>query len=363
MFNKNKITLETRENKLEKIKKKSLRKTLFTTVMSMGVLLGCTGMLVGCGETGPKGDTGAQGPQGVAGADGSLWLTGTAAPLDTQGRDGDLYLNTTTYDIYLKSGLGWISIGNIQGGKGEQGNPGTPGVTPTVEINKDGYWVINGVATEQPAQGEAGATPTITIVDGNWYVNGEDTKVKAEAIDGTKGADGNTWAVGTTAPTQANTNDMFLNNTTWEVYKYNGTDWVSVGNIKGEQGEEGPQGEAGADGTTWFTGIAVSGTGNGIGVVVENAKVGDLYFNTNTYDMYVCLAENIWGWMCNIKGEQGVAGTTPTVEINNDGYWVINGVATEQPAQGEAGATPTITIVDGNWYVNGEDTKVKAEAI
>ena len=70
MFNKNKITLETRENKLEKIKKKGLRKTLFTTVMSMGVLLGCTGMLVGCGEAGPKGDTGAQGPQGEQGIQG-----------------------------------------------------------------------------------------------------------------------------------------------------------------------------------------------------------------------------------------------------------------------------------------------------
>ncbi len=37
-------------------------------------------------------------------------------------------------------------------------------------------------------------------------------------------------------------------------------------------------------------------------------------------------------------GPQGEAGKTPTVEINEDGYWVINGVVTEHKAVGENGA-------------------------
>ncbi|MBQ9786215.1 MAG: hypothetical protein IJW25_01990, partial [Clostridia bacterium] len=381
-------------------------------VMSMGVLLGCTGMLVGCGEAGPKGDTGAQGPQGeqgiqgetgAAGVDGTLWLTGSAAPIDAQGKNGDLYLNITTYDIYLKSNGGWISIGNIKGPQGPQGETGVAGTTPTVDINDDGYWVINGVPTNQKAQGEAGATPTITIESGNWYVNGEDTGVKAEAIDGTKGADGNTWAVGDEAPAVANENDMFLNNTTWEVYKYNGTTWVSVGNIKGETGStgatgsQGPQGEtgaAGADGATWLSGTGEPDAGIGVegdlyldtescnvyikgtsgwavavnikgeqgetgetgstgatgeqgaqgaagadgatwlhGTTVPNianGNNGDFYLDTVNYNIYVKSA-NAWELLCNIKGADGTgsgSGTTPTIEINSDGYWVINGETT-----------------------------------
>ncbi|MBQ9786112.1 MAG: Ig-like domain-containing protein [Clostridia bacterium] len=248
MSNKNKITLETRETKLEKIKKKGFKKAFFTTVMSMGVLLGCTGMLVGCGEAGPKGDTGAQGPQGAqgiqgvpgaAGADGATWFTGTEVTGTGSGIEvtvantkvGDLYFNTTTCDIYVcASENTWNWVSNIKG------EPGTPAAAPTVDINDDGYWVINGVPTDQKAQGEAGVSPTITIVDGNWYINGEDTEVKAEAIDGTKGADGNTWTVGTEYPATPNTGDMFLNNSTWNVYQYSGTEWSLKGNIKGADG-------------------------------------------------------------------------------------------------------------------------------
>ena len=112
MFNKNKITLETRENKLEKIKKKGFKKAFFTTVMSMGILLGCTGMLVGCGEAGPKGDTGAQGPQGVAG---SSFLTDEGVPASTYGANGDVYLDTDTFNLYKKVDGVWIEIGNIKG--------------------------------------------------------------------------------------------------------------------------------------------------------------------------------------------------------------------------------------------------------
>lgn len=67
----------------------------------------------------------------------------------------------------------------------------------------------------------------------------------------------------------------------------------------------------------------------------------------------------------------------PTVEISDDGYWVINGEKTDVKAQGEKGdtgpqgaqgekgetgangSTPTIGT-NGNWYVGGIDTGVSA---
>ena len=337
MFNKNKITLETRENKLEKIKKKGFKKALFSTVMSMGVLFGCAGMLVGCGEAGPKGDTGATGPAGPQGVAGSSFLTDEGVPANTYGANGDVYLDTTTFNLYKKVEGVWTELGNIKGGQGEpgpegpqgpQGEPGAPAIAPTVEINDDGYWVINGVETDQKAQGEqgeAGTTPTVEINDdGYWVINGKVSQVKAEAIDGTKGADGNTWTVGTTEPTEAFENDMFLNNTTWNVYKYNGTEWELVGNIKGATGETGATGPAGS---VWLTGTAITGTNSGISATITNARVGDLYLNTNTCDLYQCVSENTWNWLVNIKGEKGETGETgeqgetgTSVYLGYDGY-------------------------------------------
>lgn len=48
----------------------------------------------------------------------------------------------------------------------------------------------------------------------------------------------------------------------------------------------------------------------------------------------------------------GIDGKTPTIEISEDGYWVINGTKTAHKTQGEA-VVPTIGE-DGYWYVGTE---------
>ena len=265
MSNKNKITLETRETKLEKIKKKGLRKTLFTTVMSMGVLLGCTGMLVGCGEAGPQGEVGPQGPQGAqgiqgetgaAGADGATWFTGTAVTGNgsninatvTNAKVGDLYFNTTTCDIYVcLSENTWNWISNIKGEDGENGDTGATG----------------------PA---------------------------------------------------------------------------------------GPQGEQGEAGSKWLTGTTITGTTSGISVEITNAKVGDLYFNTATCDLYQCVAENTWNWLSNLKGEQGIQGEQgeagDSVWFGYDGYYWIGAEKTNVSYKtlDDAVAENTIELKDSKYF-------------
>ena len=69
-----------------------------------------------------------------------------------------------------------------------------------------------------------------------------------------------------------------------------------------------------------------------------------------------------------INGTNGVDGVTPTIEISDDGYWIINGTKTEYVAIGKDGAngvdgvTPTIEISnDGYWVINGEKSNVKAD--
>ena len=40
---------------------------------------------------------------------------------------------------------------------------------------------------------------------------------------------------------------------------------------------------------------------------------------------------------CDADGKDGKDGVTPTIEISDDGYWIINGVKTEHKAIGTDG--------------------------
>lgn len=85
-----------------------------------------------------------------------------------------------------------------QGIQGIQGEAGKDGITPTIEISDDGYWIINGIKSEYKAVGKDGAdgndgiTPAITIsMDGYWVINGIRSEYKAVGKDGINGNDGN----------------------------------------------------------------------------------------------------------------------------------------------------------------------------
>ena len=71
------------------------------------------------------------------------------------------------YKVDALSPLTLSPNGNIRGAQGEQGPAGQ--------------------------DGQDGSTPVITIVDGNWYVNGVDTGVQAIGTDGTNGQNGQSF--------------------------------------------------------------------------------------------------------------------------------------------------------------------------
>ena len=87
-------------------------------------LVGCTGQV---GSTGPQGEPGQAGSQGEPGKDGTSLLTGVGAPSDALGYVGDSYIDTETWDYYLKSSSGWIKQGNIKGQDGQTGEAGEEG--------------------------------------------------------------------------------------------------------------------------------------------------------------------------------------------------------------------------------------------
>lgn len=103
----------------------------------------------------------------------------TTAP---QWQENKYMWQKTTVQYTDSSKTPTITTTCIQGAKGEDGK------TPEIEINDNGYWVIDGTTTNTKAEGVDGETPTVMInTDGYWVINGVVTNVKAQGKDGDNG--------------------------------------------------------------------------------------------------------------------------------------------------------------------------------
>ena len=286
-------------------------------------------------KNGSKGSTGAA----------ATWFSGsavtgtstTAKTFNVSGsKAGDMYLNTGTSNVYKATAANqWAYLCNI---KGPQGTPGNNGATPTIKAAAGGN--IGVVGTPSVTANTSGTTTTFTFNN----------------LKGQKGDTGATvtWHTGTAVTgtaatvTGAKTGDMYLNTKTYNVYKSTGTNkWVGVCNIKGANGTtptikaaaggninsvgtptvsattsgatttftfnnlKGQKGETGAT-ITWHSGTAVPNAGVH---AVTNAKVGDMYLNTHTCDVFKATnaVQSSFNWVlvCNIKGAKGDAADIP----------------------------------------------------
>ena len=201
----------------------------------------CLFTLVGCGNSnsiqGEKGDTG----------------NGIERIEKTNSKDG-----VDTYTIYFTNGekttfviengkdghTPEITVGTngnwyvdgVDTGVKAQGDTGEDGHTPEITVGTNGNWHVDGVDTGVKAQGDAGEdghTPKITVgTNGNWHVDGVDTGVKAQ---GDAGEDGHTPEI--TVGTNGN----------WYV------DGVDTGvKAQGDTGEAGKDGEDGTSGLSAY---------------------------------------------------------------------------------------------------------------
>ncbi len=129
--------------------------------------------------------------------------------------------------------------------------------------------------------------------------------------------------------------DYYINNETYELFVKKGDNtWEKVGNVDGLKGAKGDKGDDGAKGETgngWLTGKGVPSNANG--------KVGDLYLDLNTGDVYVKNSSNAWVKEANIKGEKGDDGTGATGPQGPQGEKGDTGATGPQGPQGEKGDT------------------------
>lgn len=298
----------------------------------------------------------------------------------------------------------------------------TDGVTTTLEISEDGYWVIGGVKTEHLAVGQDGATPYIGD-DGYWYIDGNNIGVKASGTDG----------VGISDISLFETNG---NKDTYRITLTNGNtaEFTVTNGTKGEKGDPGVPFKV----TKTYASIDAmnkdysnTSVEEGSFVMIDTGNVNDadnakLFIKGATAFVYIAdlsgssgikgddgksaykLAQetgfegSLSDWLSSLVGANG---KTPYIQ---DGYWYIDGVSLNvkaagvdgtsitsidfvesnsisgvtkhtyrirlsngtytdfvvrdgaQGKRGERGATPTIGV-DGYWYIDGENTNVKAE--
>ncbi|MBQ7292817.1 MAG: hypothetical protein IJW79_03650, partial [Clostridia bacterium] len=186
---------------------------------------------------GVKGDTG----NGIA----SIAKTGTEGLVDT-------------YTITFTDGTSttFTVTNGAQGIQGIQGNPGADGHTPVITI-QGGYWYVDGVNTNQAAQGVKGDTGngiasiaktgteglvdtyTITFTDGTTttftVTNGAQGEQGVQGDKGDSGENGKT-------PT------FKIENGELKVSYDNGATWTSLGNVQGADGADGEDGRNGSSG-------------------------------------------------------------------------------------------------------------------
>ena len=121
-------------------------------------------VLTGCnkqGLTGPQGEQGVPGEQGQPGQDGrsvvSIEYTSSEGNVDTY---TITYSDGTTSTFTVTNGTNGENGQNgqqgAQGEQGIQGNPGADGHTPVVTIGENGNWFVDGVDTGIKAQGPQG---------------------------------------------------------------------------------------------------------------------------------------------------------------------------------------------------------------
>ena len=113
-----------------------------------------------------KGADGKDGTNGTNGKDGATWLTGAGAPAATLGKEGDLYLDTDEFDIYKKGATAWEKTGNIKGqdgtsaGKGDKGDAGATWLSgedaPAADKGKQGDFYIDSKTFDVYLKGESG---------------------------------------------------------------------------------------------------------------------------------------------------------------------------------------------------------------
>ena len=233
-------------------------------------------------------------------------------------------------------------------------------------IGSNGNWWVGGTDTGVKAAGDDGKpgkdgeTPYIGE-NGNWWIGFTDTKVKAagtDGKDGEKGEDGETPYIGE-------------NGNWWIGETDTGVKAVGTDGADGTNGADGLTPSIGENGNWWIgetdTGVKAAGTDGTNGTNGADGLTPSIGENGNWW-----IGETDTGVKAagtdGTNGTNGADGLTPS--IGENGNWWIGETDTGVKAAGTDGTngtngadglTPSIGE-NGNWWIGATDTGVKAAA-
>ena len=292
-------------------------------------------------------------------------IVGSGLPSNSDGYNGDSYINSDNMDIYFKENGQWVYSANLNGEDARDGlsiksirkissneNTDTYVITYSDESTVS-FVVTNGVdglPGVQGLPGEDGITPSVEIgSNGNFFINGRDTGIKATGHKGENGNDGRSV--------------VFISRTYSSEYEVLYTIYYSDGTtstftiVNGINGEVGAQGIQGPDGYTpdvaigangnWF----VDGDDTGLPATGPKGPQGDPGVGVVSIEMTSADEE---GCYYTITYTDGTSATF-MIPLGANGARGATGI------KGPDGHTPIVTIgTNGNWYVDGSDTGVAA---
>lgn len=239
---------------------------------------------------GQDGYTPVKGIDYFDGIDGNTWYGGTNNPSSGLGDVGDWYVNSTTWDVFEKTGTTtWTLRGNIKGGKGDDGQDGIAGVISQVTAN-----VNNTVGI-----------PNVIVTLGGTAQN-RTIHLDFQNLKGEKGEDGRGIRIVGTLPNPgalptppANTDDSYLIDGDLWVWDIANNTWVNVGNIQGPAGPPGPANSlsigtvvSGATASATITGTAPSQTLN---LVLPKGDNAPTYSATNGIQLNGTVFSPVYG--------------------------------------------------------------------
>lgn len=199
------------------------------------------------------------------------------------------------------------ALQGIKGDKGDKGDPGEDGDTPYIGDN--GNWWIGGVDTGIKAEGSDGA-------DGS---DGSDGKDGQDGEDGEDGKDGLTPYIGSNGNWWIGTTDT----------------GIKAAGVNGADGKDGKDGINGKDGANGKNGA--NGKDGADGVGIADIKLGE------NGELIVTLTDGTEKNLGKVKGEDGVG--ISSVSINENGELIVT---LTDGTELNAGAVPTAAADDSN---------------
>lgn len=290
-----------------------------------------TGVIIQ-GAAGPAGAPGAAGTNGTNGLNGKTILTGSSNPTSNQGVDGDIFIQTATFNLYLKVNGTWSLLTSLIGQAGPTGPSGASSLIDfryKTNITDTPYLVPNGSTKflefktylSSLTNDERDALPwkTIQIRNDGWYPIIE-SQANGEILL--------SWS--NSEPSQ-----------------------INPVNIRGAQG---PKGDP--------TNFIIKGKKENTGALPNPGTAGEAWFvgASTPYTIYLWdTATTTW---INVGTLQGATGPAPTLTFGNTvtGNAGTNAsLATTNPTEGTYNLTFTIPRGDpgtrGNRVFNVQDTE------